>query len=316
MQKILSTSLLVLAAASTVRADPKSDAMTQVGDGITHLVGSRSGYKWNNGTTQIAKVLGSADACLKGAAAAKAAGAKGDEIVTATVAKRHGKDERLATWKTDGTDGGVVYSLPLDEALAYCTEWARTVSLDVLRDDAFYFESWNKTLANPDLTDATTPLFEANQCATLADSAVAYGNPPEAEVKLAKSTVKLGDFKATVCEPVRAAAQKIMDAAAAERDAAMAPFRKLLKGDKLAVWEETFGLDARGTGVGGVDLETPEDFAKANVWFTSYSGEDGGCAVGSSWHLYRYKFKGSKLVGGKPTEKTGCGTSPPAKAYR
>jgi hypothetical protein len=320
MQQLRTAILLVAALAGRAAADAKSDALAQAGTAIAELV-HHHGYEFSAGHAAMEAILTSADQCTKGVDAAKAAGAKTGDIVTVTIEQYGGHDDALATWGTVDTNGGT-YKPPIDDARVYCAAWAKRVSLDLARDTTYYMDGWvDKLTGDNAMTYAEEALISATKCTAAVDTAVAYGNGADATVEISAGkrstkTIKLGDIKATLCEPIRAAAQKLLDAAEAAEEAEMEPYKKVLKGDKWTVWEESFGLEVRGTGVGGVDLETPQEFAKAKVWFTSYHGEDSGCAVGESWHLYKWKFKGNKLVGGKPTEKAGCGSSPPTKAYR
>jgi len=115
-----------------------------------------------------------------------------------------------------------------------------------------------------------------------------------------------------------AALQKEAEKAyAAANEAAIAPFKKLLKNDKWDLWSYYGpGELARYDGPGGVELHTAQEHAKANVWFyVSYGdpGEGDSCAQ-QVWTVTRYQFDKKQKIS-KKTEKRYCG-EPPLKIYK
>ncbi|MBA3499357.1 MAG: hypothetical protein M4D80_31360 [Myxococcota bacterium] len=107
----------------------------------------------------------------------------------------------------------------------------------------------------------------------------------------------LEELKAKYCDQVVADAQ-------AKDDAFIAPFKKVLKNDKLAVM-----LDYRGAGgitlAGGDQSMKPAKLAAARAWFATHTG--GTCTDGRTMIVVtRYDFDGAhKLV--KQTGKQHCG---------
>jgi hypothetical protein len=103
----------------------------------------------------------------------------------------------------------------------------------------------------------------------------------------------------------------------AASQAAVAPFRKLLKNDKWDLWSYYGPSDlARYNGPGGDELHTAEQHAKANVWFyVTYGdpGEGDRCAQ-QVWTVTRYQFDKQQKIA-KKTEKKYCG-EPPLKIYK
>jgi hypothetical protein len=118
------------------------------------------------------------------------------------------------------------------------------------------------------------------------------------------AAVKLGEMKATVCDPLH-------DAFKVVRDAELAPLRAVLKGDKLALAEEAF---PRGFYIkSGESTEDPNLLAKNAVWFEVLQGSDATC-LDPVYTYRRYQFdKAGKIV--KRGEKRYCG-DPGAKGFR
>lgn len=97
----------------------------------------------------------------------------------------------------------------------------------------------------------------------------------------------------------------------AEREAKLAPFRAVLNGDKLSIFNSRFTGKRGVYGIGGKLLRTPAEYASSPVW-CEWS-EDTNRIV-KSWDVACWQFKGMTKVGG-PTTKSGFGT-PPASAFR
>jgi hypothetical protein len=304
-------------------ADAKSDALAAVGTAVAAIEPKAPRYREDHGFSMHAGVvkpqdmLDAAYACLKAVIAARNAGATGADTVTVATRKSGARDS-VIKWKLTETADQRVYTTNVFEARTYCFDIAQMSSLDEVRSFLYYSDGWLASLTKYDQAGfspgAETALRNAKACLEKWDAADAYGNKPTAELKLGKRSITLGDVKPKLCEPLKAGAEKELARIAAARDAAMVPFRKALAGDKLEVWEEQFGLEAHAAGKGGTDIETPQEYAAASLWFAGFSSDDSGCPSGKRYTLRRYQFKGNTLAG-KPTESTGCGEAP-ASAYR
>lgn len=137
----------------------------------------------------------------------------------------------------------------------------------------------------------------------------------DTELDTKAGKVKLKDAP-KYCQAVADAVEKVRNEAQAALLAELEPYRKVLKDDKLAVFEEKFGIDAYARGKGGELLSEPADYANHSVWFATYTYDGELCGnTTTHWRLERFEFKGHKLKG-KMRESTGCGEDPPTKAYK
>jgi hypothetical protein len=95
-----------------------------------------------------------------------------------------------------------------------------------------------------------------------------------------------------------------------DADMRWAPYRKVLKNDKLTMLMKDFDAIALPGGQGSDD---PKKLVEASVWFVDTSPSE-TCSNGSQRHrLHRYQFDGQqKLV--KTSDKEFCG-APPSSAY-
>jgi hypothetical protein len=147
-------------------------------------------------------------------------------------------------------------------------------------------------------------------------AALAAGILPGEKLTVGKVTVTLGQADATICSKLETEVERLRAELAAkleaEKQAKLAPFKKVLKGDKMRTYEQYGMYDLRIYGVKGYELSTPDDFRTAAVWFMVLNGEDDRGRT--TWILRRLKFSGNKLRG--ETEKTGLGSEPPSKLYR
>jgi hypothetical protein len=210
---------------------------------------------------------------------------------------------------------------------------AKSDALEDLRKHIYFSYQWLKVLERLEPAEdglaaierigaAERQLEDAVECARKVDKAIAAEVPPDQTMVVAnglknhqKKTITVGEVKASICDPLKAAAETKIAAYEAVIEASLAPFRKALKGDKFEVWEDKFGLYAHAGSVGGGDLIEPEDYAGANVWFAGFTFDNAECASGKGWKLTRYEFdKKGKLKGTR--EQDGCGAEAPASAYK
>ena len=100
---------------------------------------------------------------------------------------------------------------------------------------------------------------------------------------------------------------------AVDRDnAKWAPFTKLLSGDRLKFFNESYRGGTNVFGRGGQYLDTPEEFDTAPVMCTRTWGRNG---IYETWRVDCWSFSGDRQVSG-PRSRSGYGTNTPATAYQ
>lgn len=129
--------------------------------------------------------------------------------------------------------------------------------------------------------------------------------------------IPLGQLEAKVCKPINqriAALDKAVQTAFTVWKARkMAPFKKVLRGDKLRLVDQRELFDMVVYGRHKRRLRTPRSFRRARVWFFVSTYEN-GCAVKVCWNVQRLRFRGHRLV--RTTHRRGYGAYPPRRAFR
>lgn len=149
----------------------------------------------------------------------------------------------------------------------------------------------------------------ATDCIGSIDKALAGGNPNSTQINL------IGDSKMTLsdaremCVYVRDAATKQVKSDVAAQEAEYAPFRKVLSGDKLRVYNERKRYKLYTTG--GRVLRTPDEYKNASVWCTVGVNRDGIVPV---WDMSCWRFRDVTQVGAV-INKNGAGDTPPSSAF-
>ncbi len=150
----------------------------------------------------------------------------------------------------------------------------------------------------------------AKRCSAAVQGALAAGVPGSRELSVRGDKIALGDLEAHACKPLAEAIAKLQAEVAARREAIIAPFRKALKGDKLAlVLEREMWAPGFAYGKGCRELKGAADFARASTWYEILIDTNG---LLPRWTTRAYIFKGDKLTGKK--ERTGRGSDAPSKA--
>ena len=90
------------------------------------------------------------------------------------------------------------------------------------------------------------------------------------------------------------------------------PFTKLLTGDRLTFFNQTYRGGSNVFGRGGVYLDKPEQFDTATVMCTRTWGRSG---IFETWRTDCYTFRGDRRISG-PRSRSGIGTHTPASAYQ
>ena len=114
-----------------------------------------------------------------------------------------------------------------------------------------------------------------------------------------------------MCVYVRDTAQKIVDKGKAAEDAQYEPFRKLLSGDKLRVYNDRLKI-YNVYGAGGKVLRTPEDYRDSALWCTT--GVDRG-GILPVWSVDCWRFRAMTMIG-SVVSRTGTGDEAPSSAFR
>jgi hypothetical protein len=121
----------------------------------------------------------------------------------------------------------------------------------------------------------------------------------------------VGEIKAKLASYLKQASNSKENAVAID-NAKWEPYTKLLSGDRLKFFNETYRIGTNVYGVGGKYLDKPEQFDTANVMCTKTWGHSG---IVETWRVSCYSFRGDRQVAG-PRTKSGYGNNTPSSAYR
>lgn len=206
--------------------------------------------------------------------------------------------------------------MSLSEIQAMCQRISGTAGkADALRQAAqpmMRANGWSKRISKgEDLSGvyAQVAAKDANECISASDKLLASNHPGSTVIQLA------GDDKTTLsdaremCVYVRNAATKQVKTDVAAEDATYAPFRKVLSGDKLNLYNKWKNRKIYATG--GRLLTTPESYRDATVWCSVGVNRSGIIPV---WDMDCSRFKGMTQVGGL-IKKNGTGDQPPSSAF-
>jgi hypothetical protein len=147
-------------------------------------------------------------------------------------------------------------------------------------------------------------------CVAKVDEALANGVADSTTVEAGSNKMTLAEAR-EMCAYVREEAQKVVNKQTAAEEAQYEPFRKLLSGDKLNIYNSRLKR-YKVYGAGGKVLRTPEDYRDSPLWCTSGVNRDGIVPVWSvdCWHFQAMTKTGSV------TTRTGDGDEAPSSAFR
>jgi hypothetical protein len=173
--------------------------------------------------------------------------------------------------------------------------------------------TWPKELAKGPLSepDARAAAIAAKMCVDAIDEALSRNNPGSTKIEL------IGDEKMTLsearemCVYVLGDSDKQAKANKAAAEAEFEPFRKVLNGDKLSIYNDHLKV-YKLYGAGGRVLGTPEDYRASPLWCNSGVNRDG---IVPMWEVSCWHFRGMTQVGEVVT-RNGQGEYPPSSAYR
>ena len=224
--------------------------------------------------------------------------------------------------KKQDPDGQWAYEATLGDVRTMCVDFydglgMRGVAEAVIIGDKALTRV-NELLETTNVAGDVEGYFPArNRCTQAVKDGLERGVSPKAKIDLGDGrSVTLGDAEAKVCKALGDAIGGAKEAIAARlkavRDAALVPYKKVLKADKIRLIDDGGFFEIEVLGAGGTVLGTPEKLAKAAVWFiVSTRDESDGY---THWISVRYQFSGHKLK--KTTESQGKGDWPPSKTFR
>ena len=158
--------------------------------------------------------------------------------------------------------------------------------------------------------DAKLALENGKTCIDKVDEALAKGLAASTVVETDKGKLTITEAR-EMCVSVRDAGQKFFGELTAEEEAQYEPFRKVLSGDKLTIYNERL-KKYKLYGAGGKVLRTPEGYRDSALWCTTGVDRDGIVPV---WSVDCWHFKGMTKVGSVET-RTGSGDEAPSSAFR
>jgi|GEM_PF-2241405 hypothetical protein len=121
----------------------------------------------------------------------------------------------------------------------------------------------------------------------------------------------IGEIKTKIASYLGQANSSFEDAANID-NAKWEPFTKLLTGERLKFFNDTYRGGTNVFGRGGRYLDTPEEFDAASVMCTRTWGRSG---ILETWRIDCYTFRGDRQIGG-PRSRSGYGTNTPPSAYQ
>jgi hypothetical protein len=201
----------------------------------------------------------------------------------------------------------------LEQAASYAAVWLGKLN---------HPEDYKDELAKPSFMKLAVD--QGKECAAAVAAARKAGLGDDAPVDfnvyesgLAKP-MPIGELEAKLCQPLLGAAGARVEAQASAAAAAVAPYLKVLSGDKAKIFQDQHMIDGvscagRCSGMYGRGmkrLKTPADFEASDVWYYYVHVQD---AAVETWEVEGWKFSGMKKTG--TYDRRGHGDVPPASAF-
>lgn len=205
-------------------------------------------------------------------------------------------------------------TIPLSETQAMCQRISGTAGkADSLRKaDRAATQAYNypQRIAKGEVSGREWPIAAqtANECISAIDQALASNHPGSTVIELFRNKTTLSEAR-EMCVYVRDTATKQVKIDVAAEDATYEPFRKVLSGDKLNLYNKWKNRKIYATG--GRLLRTPESYRDATVWCSVGVNRSGIIPV---WDMDCWRFKGMTQAGGQ-IKKNGTGDEPPSSAF-
>ena len=182
----------------------------------------------------------------------------------------------------------------LDDAISEASTWA----------------GWKPEDSMYPKEDGKKALEDGKKCIEKIDDALSKGLAGSTEVETPKGKMTITEAR-EMCVNARDAGQKVFGDLTAAEEAQYEPFRKVLSGDKLSLYNDRL-KKYKLYGAGGKVLKTPEDYRDSGLWCTTGVNRDGIVPV---WSVDCWHFKGMAKVG-SVTSQTGSGDEAPSAALR
>jgi hypothetical protein len=182
--------------------------------------------------------------------------------------------------------------------------------LDDAINAASNFADWKPEDSMYPKEDGKLALENGKACLEKIDAAVSKGLADSTEVETNKGKMTIAQAR-EMCVKVRDAGQKVFGDLTAAEEGQYEPFRKVLSGDKLSLYNDRL-KKYKLYGFGGKVLKTPEDYRDSNLWCTTGVNREGIVPV---WSVDCWHFKAMAKVGSVES-RTGDGDQAPSSAFR
>lgn len=203
--------------------------------------------------------------------------------------------------------------MTLAEIKSMCQKIARVASISNAGQAITNTSSWPKYIADGTIKEelqAKGALEASKWCVRKVDEAVANGVPDSTVIEALDRKMTLAEGR-EMCIYVRDEAQKVVDQQTAAEEAQYEPFRKLLSGDKLRIYNDRLKR-YKVYGAGGKVLRTPEDYRDSSLWCSTGVDREGIVPI---WSVDCWHFQGMSKVG-SVTSRSGEGDEAPSSAFR
>jgi hypothetical protein len=180
------------------------------------------------------------------------------------------------------------------------------------QDAAEYIGIWSKLIQDNQLTEDQAPVAAANGKEALAklDDARSAGLADTEQIEVyGGRTISVSDAREQIVY-IQGESEKVANKNKATEEAQYQPFREVLTGDKLALYNERI-KSYKLYGIGGRVLRTPQDYATSTLWCDSGVNRDGIVPI---WEVACWHFRGMTKLGDVVT-RSGEGESAPSSAY-
>ncbi len=158
--------------------------------------------------------------------------------------------------------------------------------------------------------DGKKALEDGKTCIDKIDEAVSKGLAESIEVETYKGKMTITEAR-KMCVAVRDAGQKVFGDLTGAEEAKYEPFRNVLSGDKLSIYNDRL-KKYKLYGAGGKVLKTPADYRDSPLWCTTGVDREGIVPV---WSVDCWHFKGMTKAGSVES-RSGTGDQAPAAAFR
>ena len=158
--------------------------------------------------------------------------------------------------------------------------------------------------------DGKKALEDGKTCIDKIDEAVSKGLAESIEVETYKGKMTITEAR-KMCVAVRDAGQKVFGDLTGAEEAKYEPFRNVLSGDKLSIYNDRL-KKYKLYGAGGKVLKTPDDYRDSPLWCTTGVDREG---IVPLWSVDCWHFKGMTKVGSVES-RSGTGDQAPSSAFR